>query len=142
LLGKHAQDGDRRLQLKQHLEESTLESYLDLVDFASAVFSELVPATDLTEAYDVLWTKGKSKRDKAYRHALAAWLNVAHGCVEWNELLDTDNDDVGDTAAFDVLGAIELILLDGNATHKDLVQAKDLAEAVNLHDVGNPECDD
>jgi hypothetical protein len=130
------------LKGKQHLDEAVLQSYLDLVDFASAVFSEMVPATDLTEAYDVLWTKGNSKRDKAYRHALAAWLNVAHGCVEWNEPIDTDNDDVGDTAAFDVLGAIELMLLDGNATHKDLVQAKDLAEAVNLHDVGNPECND
>jgi putative hemolysin len=125
-----------------HLDQTTLENYLDLVDFSSAVFSELVPASTIEEAYEVLWTKGKSKRDKAYRHALAAWLNAVHGCVAWNELLDTDGDGSGDTAVLDILDAMELILLDEEASHNDLVDAKDLAEVINLHDEDNQECED
>ena len=44
--------------------------------------------------------------------------------------------------AADFLPSAEAILLDAEAIHKQLKHAKDLAEAVNVHDEGNPACAD
>ncbi len=127
---------------KHQIDDVTLQAYLDIVGFASAVFSEQVPASTIGEARDVMWASGPSMRDKAEAQLLAAWLNFAHGSVGWDELIDTNDDDVGDTSFHQVMSEAEAILLHADATHEELEHAKDLAEAVNLHDEDNPACGD
>ena len=80
-------------------------------------------------------------RQKAEAQTLAAWLNFAKGAVDWNELVDTDGDGIGDMRFGDLIGEIELLLGNLDASKDDLERAKDLAEAVNLHDKNNPDCD-
>jgi hypothetical protein len=127
---------------KHQIDDATLEAYLGMVNIASAVFSEQVPASTIEEARGVMWARGPSMRDKAEAQLLAAWLNFAHGSVGWDEMIDTDGDGVDDTPFHQVMPEAEATLLDAEATHKELVHAKDLAEAVNLHDEGNPACGD
>jgi hypothetical protein len=125
----------------KHFDMPTLQAFLDLIDFASAVFSEEAVASTPTDAQAV-FAPGGSKRDKAIREALAAWLNWASGGVAWDEDIDTDGDMTPDTPFYMVMTAVEAILLDPHAQNKDLVEAKDLAEAVNLLDAENPACAD
>ncbi len=125
----------------QHIDPVTLLAYLELVDFASAVFSEVIPASTLEEAHDVMWPQKPSMLNLARAQALAAWLNAAHGCILWSEMIDTDGDQTPDMEFLDVMAEVELILGDLSSDHSALVHAKDLAEAVNLHDEDNPECE-
>ena len=126
---------------KPHLDTATLQTLLDLVNFASGVFSEEVAASIPAEA-QVVFAPGGSFRAKAVRQALAAWLNWASGGVAWDEGIDTDGDMTADTPFYAVIAMAEAILLNPDATHQELELAKDLAEAVNLRDALNPECAD
>ena len=125
---------------KHQVDDATLNAYLSIVNFASAVFSEQVPASTIPQARAVMDVSGPSMRDNAEAQLLAAWLNVAQGAVGWDELVDTDGDGVGDKPFYQVTSEAEAILLNPDATHLELEHAKDLAEAVNLHDAGNPLC--
>ena len=62
-------------------------------------------------------------------------------CEFLSGCIDIDGDMVPDMPFSLVIQAIEVILLDPGATHADLVSAKDLAEAVNLLDAGDPACE-
>lgn len=119
---------------QQHVDETTLTRYLAVANVGSSVFSEVTAAATIDEANDVLWTKGPSMRDKAEAQLLAAWLNVSGGAVGWTD--DVDGRTVGER-----LADAEAILGDSEATHQELEQAKDLAEAINLHEQDNPDCD-
>jgi hypothetical protein len=125
---------------KHHVDDATLQAYLDLVGFASAVFSEQVPASILEEAHEVMDATEPNMRHKAEAQLLAAWLNFAHGTVGWDELIDTDGNGTDDTPFHQVTSEAEAILADADATHEQLVRAKDLAEAINLHDQDDPMC--
>jgi len=80
-------------------------------------------------------------RDKALGQTLAAWLNFASGAIDWDEMIDTTGDGAGDTSFGALIAEVESILNNPDATKADLERAKDLAEAVNLHDKDNPDCD-
>lgn len=125
---------------KHQIDDATLQAYLDIVNFASAVFSEQVPTGTIEEAREVMKVSGSSMRDNAEAQLLAAWLNFAQGAVGWDELIDTNDDDVGDIPFHQVMSEAEAILLNADATHDELEHAKDLAEAVNLHDEDNLAC--
>ena len=125
-----------------HIDHETLQTYLDLIDFTSAVFSEIVPAATLTEARSVLWNRRPEMKYKAQAQALAAWLNATHGCILWSEMIDTDGDGAPDQEFLSMMTEIEQLLGDIDSDHADYVRAKDLAEAINLHDESNPECAD
>ena len=124
----------------QHVDNETLLAYLTMIDFASAIFSEQVPAATLAEARAVLWHSGSGMRARAEAQLLAAWLNYAHGTIGWVEMIDTNGDGVPDTPFYQVIYEAENLLLDPSASHQDLERAKDLAEAINLHDAQNPLC--
>jgi hypothetical protein len=126
---------------RPHFDTATLQLFLDLVDFASGVFSEDVAAAIPAQA-QIVFAPGGSFRDKATRQALAAWLNWASGGVAWDEGIDTDGDLATDTPFHTVIAMVEAVLLDPDATFKELLVAKDLAEAVNLLDALNPDCSD
>ena len=131
-------------QGKEHIDNATLQAYLEVVNFASAVFSESVPASTLAEAKLVIKARGSGTRAKAQAQLLAAWLNFANGAVERDEAVPLDDDDDGaPTLPFhELISQAETILLDLDASRRDLKQAKDLAEAVNLLDEDNEACED
>lgn len=78
--------------------------------------------------------------DQALAQTLAAWLNFAKGSIEWDEQIDIDGDSVGDITFGELIVEVEMLLNLENPTQADLELAKNLAEAVNLHDENNPEC--
>jgi hypothetical protein len=76
--------------------------------------------------------------EKALMQTLAAWGNYAKGAIDWNEQIDVD----GTSMTFgDLITEVESLLSSENPTKADLERAKDLAEAVNLHDKDNPDCE-
>jgi len=124
---------------KHHYDDETLLAFLDIVAFTSGVFGEddgEISVDTIEEARTVMNPKGKGDmtREKATAQALAAWLNFASGRVNWDELIDTDDDGEDDTEFNEIVDDMEAILLNPNASKKQLEHAKDLAEAVNLHD--------
>ena len=72
---------------------------------------------------------------------MAAWLNLASGAVGVDEFFDTDSDSIPETPFIVMIQDIEAILLDSGTTHTEFVFAKDLAEAINVLDVGAPACE-
>ena len=79
--------------------------------------------------------------EKALAQTLAAWLNFAKGSIGWGELIDFDGDSVGDMTFGELIFEVETLLTNPDATKDELERAKDLAEAVNLLDKDNPDCD-
>ncbi|MDP6717374.1 MAG: hypothetical protein QGF59_01910, partial [Pirellulaceae bacterium] len=94
----------------------------------------------ITGAGDIGASKVAKSREHATQQTLAAWLNFAKGAIEWTELVDTDGDNVPDTAFGDLIAEVKSILNNPDATKDDLNRAKDLAESVNQHDKNNPDC--
>ena len=129
--GEDDDDGD------QQIDDATLQAYLNIVNFSSAVFSEEVPASTLAEARALL---NDDDDDGAIGQTLAAWLNFASGTVLWDESVTVDP--VLVLPFHQLIAEVEAILLDPFATHRDIEHANDLAEAVNEHDEDNPACDD
>jgi hypothetical protein len=125
-------------------DDNTMQAYLDIVDFASSIFGELAPAATFAEATLVMKPTGADVGDptvdnmkgKAVKQALAAWLNFAKGAVIWDEIVPT-----GQTFA-QAMEQVEAIILDPDSTHADYVEAKNIAEAINLMDKDNQDCVD
>jgi hypothetical protein len=126
---------------RTHLDPATLESYLHVVNFASSVFSEAVSALTPAEARQVLQPGGADVGDphrsnmhgKAIQQALAAWLNFASGAIGWEEPISN-----GQTFG-DAMAAVERILLDPTASHKDYVTANQIATSINEMNESDPE---
>ena len=128
---------------KKHVDAATLALYLDLIQVASGVYSEVEDVSTLELAGSIMTYGGPDKLTKAHKQALAAWLNFASGAIGWTELVDTDGDNVADTSFYAIMATVEGILADGGAaSHADLVIASSLAESVNLHDADSPDCSD
>ncbi|MDQ4051181.1 MAG: hypothetical protein M3237_00575 [Actinomycetota bacterium] len=78
------------------------------------------------QAYDVLDTRSTSAMDVQLsdQQLLAAWLDVASGAVEWNQLADTptdtDGDDTADTPFLSAIEAAEDLRTDPAATRPQL----------------------
>jgi len=141
---------------RQHINDAALLAYLDIINFASSVFSENTPASTVEQAWAVLWPNKdlddddgdpSDKLQKALREALATWLNFARGMVLWDELITVrfgDHDDEpGVTKMFyQWMAEVEGVLLNPTSTHEDYVRAKDIAEDINDSDEDNPACDE
>jgi hypothetical protein len=114
-------------------DSATLDCYLAMVGFMSAVFDEEVDASTTARAAQVLHPGGNSgMSDLLDVQLLTAWLNFANGAYAWDELVDTDGDKVPDTAFSDAIAAAELVRLDPLATNAQLEQQKNRLEAINL----------
>lgn len=118
-------------------DDADLVAFLDIVRFASTYFSEKVPLSSIQEAHQPL-DGDDSTREEATAEALAAWLNLAQGAVGWDDLIDTDDDGIGDTPFHEVMAEIESILRDDGATDDMLEHAEALAASVNELSAGNP----
>jgi hypothetical protein len=51
---------------------------------------------------------------------MVAWLNVANGGIGFDELIDTDKDNIPDTPFHVILAKAESVRLDPNATESEL----------------------
>jgi hypothetical protein len=109
-----------------------LECYLAIVNHVSLVFDEEVPLTTLQDAVGVLKANASEMIDQLDRQLLAALLNFANGAVEWDELIDTDGNGIGDTAFSAVIAQAESVRLNPASTRGQLEAQKDLLEAINL----------
>ncbi|MCB0176188.1 MAG: hypothetical protein KDJ97_37160 [Anaerolineae bacterium] len=123
---------------KRQVDDAALAAYLDIANFASAIFSEQMPANTVVEARQVMDVSGPGLRNNAQAQLLAAWMNFAQGAVGWDQSINVDG---GDSPFYQVMSEAETILLDGNASQDQLERAKDLAESVNLHDEDNSACE-
>ena len=143
-----------------HVSNATLLAYLDVVNFASSVFSEITPAADIDEAFLVLWpnkaggdddNQTVEKRRKALGEALASWLNFASGRVLYDELItigfdedgEVDDDGVPVSKLFVAwLAEIESTLSDFGSTSDALDRLREIAKAINHPQEGHAPCGD
>ena len=141
-------DQQTRQRRSAKVDAPTLQPYLDLINFASAVFSENTAATLIPQA-EALFAgdlennndgpgrgRGRTSLDpqrlQALQQGLAAWLNFASGTVGWMELIPIAVDDFLIELSFkDLITEWEQVILDPDASRADLVRVKDYAVAVN-----------
>ena len=114
---------------------ATLLCYLEIVAFVSDVFNEVTDASTLAKAEDVLkpgGSGGTTAIEQFDRQLLAALLNFANGDPDFDELIDTDGNGIGDTPFLQVIANVEAIRLNPASTNAQIVAAKDLLERINL----------
>jgi hypothetical protein len=99
-----------------------LECYLSIVEHMSMVFDEVRDISTPDMAYDVLFMRhnGGSALEQLDRELLVAWLNYANGGIAYDELLDTDDDGLGDTFLVDLLLAAETVRLNPNSEVREI----------------------
>ena len=116
--------------------DAQLDCYLEIAAFLSNVFNEERDASTRAIAHDDIFVAGKngSASEQLDREVLTAWLNFANGGVEYDEMLDTDGDDVPDTSFIDVMTAAESVRLDPLSTRDELLAQKDLLVDINRRD--------
>jgi hypothetical protein len=121
---------------RRFFDDERLQCYLDIVDHMSSVFSEETEASTLDDSKEVLDPSHSNGdiRVQFDRQLLAVWLNFANGAIEHDELVDTDFDDVPDTALIEVLCAAEAARMNPATPDSELENWKDILEGINLMD--------
>lgn len=118
---------------KTDFSDEELICLLEIVELVSQVFDEETSANTIGEALDVLETKGKPPMVEVLeRQLLAALLNFGNGSVAWDQLIDTDGNNAGDTLFSDVIAGAESVRLNPASTKSQLEEQKDLLEKINL----------
>ena len=119
----------------------TLECYLEIVAFASLVFSEERGVATIADAFDVLFLaeNAGSLREQLDRELLVAWLNFANGAFTYDGLVDTNGDGVDETPYAEVMAQVEAVRRDAAATAEALEAATALLHSVNTSRVGSAE---
>jgi hypothetical protein len=98
----------------------------------SPVFGSYRSVDSFDEARDVLNTRKTSDdREIMIRQLLTAWLNFANGALEWDELVDTDGDEVPDTPFATVVRHAEALRLDPTSSRSELLAQEQLLERIN-----------
>jgi hypothetical protein len=109
-----------------------LNCYLAIVNYVSLVFDEAVAMSTLQDAVDVLKANASVMEEAFDSQLLGALLNFANGAVEWDQLIDTDGDLIGDTAFSDMIAAAEAVRLNPASIREELEAQKNLLELINL----------
>lgn len=113
--------------------DERLLCYLKIAGFVSTVFDEVVDASTIEHAYDVLKVGGATSTIEQFdRQLLAALLNFANGEPDWNELVDTNGDGVADTPFLAAVAAAEAVRLNPASTDAEIEAWKDVLERINL----------
>ena len=111
------------------VDATTATCYLKIASYMSRVFDEKTAAATAAQSYDVLDTSSTSVITELFdQQLLANWLNFANGAVEWNRLVDTNNDRRVDTTFLAAMVQAENLRLDPNATRKQLDDRKKIIE--------------
>ena len=111
-------------------DDATLQAYLDIVSYASGVFSGLTRA----DAQALFAPGGNNAERKARQQALAAWLNFANGSIAWDATVPSGQ------LFHDALASIEATILDPDSTKSDYDAASNLGFSINRMAIGNPVC--
>jgi hypothetical protein len=107
---------------------ATLDCYLSIVHYMSRVLDE--DTETFAEAYDVLDTSSTSATDELFdQQLLAAWLNLANGAIEWNQLVDTNGNRRVDTPFLTAMEAAEDLRLSPTASRTQLDAMKKTVES-------------
>jgi subtilisin family serine protease len=113
-------------------DDATLNCYLAIAGLMSAVFDEVVDASTIQKAANVLHPRGRpSMRELLDAQLLAAWLNFANGAFAWDELVDTTGNKIPDTAFATAVATAESVRLDPSATGANLEAQKNILERIN-----------
>ncbi len=111
-----------------------LNCYLEIVGFVSLVFDETRDASTIPLAAGVLSLQ-EPPNNLLLRHLdaelLAAWLNLANGTIGWNQLVNTNKDDVPDTPFFTVMAGAEAVRNNPASTKDQLTDQRNLLRRVN-----------
>ena len=104
-----------------------------IVGFVSDVFHEVTDASTLATAEAVLQPGGGTTAKEQFdRQLLAALINFANGDPDFDELIDTDGNGIGDTPFLQVIANVEAVRLNPASTNAQIIAAKDLLERINL----------
>ena len=110
-----------------------LDCYLKIVDFVRNLFNAARDASTIQKAFNVLKAdEGTSAIEQFDRQLLAALLNFANGEPDYNELVDTDANSIGDTPFLVVLANAESVRLNPASTKEQIVGQKNILERINL----------
>jgi hypothetical protein len=111
-------------------DDASLECYLATISHVSTVFNEARDASTIEAAFDVLFLENNQGTPIEHldRALLSVWLNFTNGGIDYDTLIDTDDDGVGDTPFYEVVMGAEATRLDPNAT---LAEIK--AQVVQMH---------
>lgn len=110
----------------------TLECYLAIARFGSAVFDEVTDLGDLDDAEEVLDGSAGSHLARLDRELLATWLNLANGAVAFDELvLDVDGDGTLDTFG-DAVAMAEAVRLDPSSTTAEVREQVRILHSINV----------
>jgi hypothetical protein len=117
---------------------ATLQCYLDIVGYMSAVFNEVRDASTIPKAKIVLDAAkvGGNASKILDRQLLAAWINFANGAVGWTELVDTTGDGIPDTTFQNAILTAEAVRLNPASTKAQLLEQAKILEVINLRDGG------
>jgi hypothetical protein len=116
-------------------DQATLECYLAMARFGSAVFDEVTALADLDDAAEVLdgATDPPNHLGRFDRELLAAWLNLANGAVEFDQLvLDTNGDGTLDTTFGEAVATAEAVRLDATSTRAEVRGQERMLHGINV----------
>jgi hypothetical protein len=111
---------------------ATLECYLMIANHVSSVFSDHRVLASITDAVDVIWTRGNSSEDHLFdRQLLTAWLNFANGAFTLNQMVDSTGDGIPDIHFQDLMNQAENLRTDPVRTRAAVLAMKDVLEHIN-----------
>jgi hypothetical protein len=112
--------------------DEQLNCYLAIIDFASAVFSEVRDASTIRAAFDVLnlAQNAGDERQKLDRELLTVWLNFANGAVGYSELFDSDGNGTPDTPFSVIMATAEGVRADPTSTPAQLREQRQIVHRI------------
>jgi photosystem II stability/assembly factor-like uncharacterized protein len=110
-------------------DNSTLNCYLEIINYGSTVFSEARDASTIPAAHDVLFLKqnGGSEIEQLDRELMTAWLNFANGAFEYDQMFDPDKDGVSNSFA-EIMANAEAVRLAPNSTTREIREQKNMLQ--------------
>ncbi len=120
--------------------EKQLLAYLEIIKFLSSVFPEHDDINTFEEVLQILQFSDSDMVAKAKAHLLTTWLNFAEGSLVLETPIDLDKDGEVDGSLRDLIDEIEAILLDPDASQRELVRVKNLAVKLNQYELNKGAC--
>ena len=96
---------------KPQIDEATLLAYLDVVNFASRIFSERVPASTMEEARRLLKFSHHGIPGLVETYLLVAWLNFSSGAIDWDQPIFTHWKCRGEWTFHEITAQVEALWL-------------------------------
>lgn len=110
-----------------------LECFLEIAGYMSLIFEEENDASTIERAFDVLFL-GLNQGDRLQKfdcQLLTVWLNFASGGVTWDEMVDTDFDNLPDTPLLTAVEYAESVRLDPTASQSELDEQWKILHKIN-----------